>query len=302
MIHTTTIFKMDENTALNNTTTTTTTAVNDPAGKRKRGYTPWTVLTVVLLGLAAIYYAGEIRGGSTDSGGSTDKLELNLKCNPSEQNEFGPSGCDNEDCAADNWLDGCKACMCFNAGNPSWCDGTRNEYYDDYYNEHGENPWGDRDRENRKCNTFFGESSDDGSGFKCNKGWQCKDGCCQTHTSAFPQNRCDNFCHNDVKCNPSEQNEIGPFGCKNKDCAADNWLDGCKACMCFNNGNPTWCDGTRNEYYDNYFDQHGENPWGDRKRENRKCNTFFGEEDFKCNRSWQCKRGSTCVQQSCTQR
>ena len=97
------------------------------------------------------------------------KFPLNLQCNPSEQNEYGPNGCHNEDCAADNFLDGCKACMCFNNGNPSWCDGTRNEFYDTYFDQHGANPWGDRDRKNRKCNTLFRDP-----GSKCNSVWQCK--------------------------------------------------------------------------------------------------------------------------------
>ena len=111
-----------------------------------------------------------------NSKASTYKFPLNLQCNPSEQNKYGPSGCHDEDCAADNFLDGCKACMCFNNGNPTWCDGTRNEYYDEYYNEHGENPWGDGIRENRKCNTFFGDGN-----FLCNSDWQCKRGSsCQT--------------------------------------------------------------------------------------------------------------------------
>ena len=74
-----------------------TTTKNDQDWKQKRGYTPWIVLTVVLLGLAA-FYAGEIRGGNTSGGSSPrdantttspkDKLELNLKFNPSKQNEY----------------------------------------------------------------------------------------------------------------------------------------------------------------------------------------------------------------------
>ena len=167
---------MDETTAL--TSTTTTAAANDRGWKQKRGYTPWIVLTVVLLGLATFYYAGPSRG-------STDELDVNLKCNPTEQNEYGPSGCDNKDCAADNFVDGCKACMCFNAGNPSWCDGTRNEYYDDYYNEHGENPWGDQDRENRKCNIRFIPNDSN-----CNSNWQCESLCCYTEYNIYSYKKC----------------------------------------------------------------------------------------------------------------
>jgi len=172
---------MDETTALINTTTITTGI--DPAGKRKRGSMPWIVLTVVLLGLAAAFYsAGPSRRGKTmaiqqrssfgDTASSVE-LGLNLQCNPSEQNAYGPNGCKNEDCAAENFVDGCKACMCFNNGNPSWCDGTRNEYYDTYFDQHGENPRGDRKRANRKCNTLFGDE-----GSKCNSDWQCQKGIC----------------------------------------------------------------------------------------------------------------------------
>ena len=34
-------------------------------------------------------------------------------------------------------------------------------------------------------------------------------------------------------------------GCKSYVCASDRWKDGCLACMCFNNGNDSWCDGTQ---------------------------------------------------------
>ena len=60
--------------------------------------------------------------------------------------------------------------------------------------------------------------------------------------------------------------------------------------------NPSWCDETRNEYYDNYFDQHGENPWGDRNRATRKCNTVFGKEGSNCNHNWQCQKGYCLVE------
>jgi len=166
---------MNETTALTNTTTI---ATNDQAGKQKRGYMPWIALTVVLIGLAVFYSVGPRRRGNTMAiqqlssfGDTADSVELglNLKCNPSEQNDYGPNGCKDEDCAAENFVDGCKACMCFNNGNPSWCDGTRNEFYDTYFDQHGANPWGDRDRKNRKCNTLFRDP-----GSKCNSVWQCK--------------------------------------------------------------------------------------------------------------------------------
>ena len=61
--------------------------------------------------------------------------------------------------------------------------------------------------------------------------------------------------------------------CQEKYCAHPMWADGCEACMCFNNGNAAWCDGLRGHYYDKYFEEHGENPWGDTNVRNRKCNT-----------------------------
>ena len=194
---------MDEHTALT-TTTTTTAAANDPAWKQKRRYTPWIVLTVVLLGLAAFYSAVPSRRGNTmaiqqlsSSFGDTVysvELGLDLKCNPSEQNDYGPNGCKNEDCAAPNWVDGCMACMCYNShhNNPSWCDGTRNEYYDNYFDQHGENPWGDRNRANRKCNTFFGEE-----GSNCNHNWQCQKGICQVEIGFFDIKQ---YCTCDAVC------------------------------------------------------------------------------------------------------
>ena len=33
-------------------------------------------------------------------------------------------GCHDDDCASDVWQDGCEACLCFNSGNASRCDGT----------------------------------------------------------------------------------------------------------------------------------------------------------------------------------
>ena len=190
---------MDETTAL------TTTTTNDQGLKRKkRGSTPWIVLTVVLLGLAAFYSAGLSRRGKTMAlqqlssfGDTADSVEFrlnlgqrlattndntpsskpsgihqNLQCNPSEHNA---NGCKNDDCAAPNWVDGCKACMCgFNNESHSWCDGTRNEFYDTYFDQHGSNLWGDRDRENQKCSNIFRNE-----GSTCNHNWQCQKGLCQ---------------------------------------------------------------------------------------------------------------------------
>ena len=81
--------------------------------------------------------------------------------------------------------------------------------------------------------------------------------------------------------------------CKNDDCASDMWKDGCLACMCYNVGNASWCDGTKSVYYDTYFDKHGENPFGDSNRSNRKCNTNFSQQDVPCKWDWECDIGIT---------
>lgn len=65
------------------------------------------------------------------------------------------------------------------------------------------------------------------------------------------------------------------WGCKNDECASDRWTDGCSACMCYNRGNASWCDGMKSDYYDNYFQFHRKNPFGDSNPDNRKCNTTF---------------------------
>ena len=67
--------------------------------------------------------------------------------------------------------------------------------------------------------------------------------------------------------------------------------------MCFNHGNAAWRDGFQGAYYDTYFDQHGMNPWGDRNRANRKCNTEFKPYyDSVCYANWHCALGLHCVQ------
>ena len=73
------------------------------------------------------------------------------------------------------------------------------------------------------------------------------------------------------------------------------WADGCEACMCFNNGNAAWCDGLRGHYYDKYFEEHGENPWGDTNVRNRKCNTDFRPDGSRCDANWQCEKEFTCT-------
>ena len=72
-----------------------------------------------------------------------------------------------------------------------------------------------------------------------------------------------------LDCDPMQQNLDEDNGCKEEDCASTNWEDGCEACMCYNQGNASWCDGTKSAYYDNYFEEHGENPFGDNRRSNK---------------------------------
>ena len=59
--------------------------------------------------------------------------------------------------------------MCYNQRNDSWCDGRRSGYYDDYFNKNGENPFGDIDPANRKCNTCHLPT-----GISCTFSWQCE--------------------------------------------------------------------------------------------------------------------------------
>jgi len=95
---------------------------------------------------------------------------------------------------------------------------------------------------------------------------------------------------NDGGCNPSERELETKYGCGDNDCANLAWADGCEACMCFNNGNASWCDGSKGDYYDNhitdyydnYFMEHGKNPWGDTNWRNRKCNTQFRKKRLEC--------------------
>ena len=82
--------------------------------------------------------------------------------------------------------------------------------------------------------------------------------------------------------------------CKEEDCASTNWEDGCEACMCFNNGNASWCDGKKSFYYDNYYEENGVNPFGDSNQSNRKCNTIFSKRDVSCTWDWECESGLEC--------
>jgi hypothetical protein len=92
-------------------------------------------------------------------------------------------------------------------------------------------------------------------------------------------------------CDPSG----GLANCKDNNCAHPMWADGCEACMCFNTGNPTWCDGLWGDYYDKYFEEHGNNPWGDTNVRNRKCNPVFKGDDRYCVADWQCAKPWTCT-------
>ena len=96
-----------------------------------------------------------------------------LDCDPRALELLEGKGCEDNDCANPLWGDGCEACMCFNPGNAAWCDGHRDAFYDTYFEEHGENPWGDTNVRNRKCNTDPAKKKDE----KCEAGWQCANGC-----------------------------------------------------------------------------------------------------------------------------
>ena len=95
-------------------------------------------------------------------------------------------------------------------------------------------------------------------------------------------------------CDPSSPYDNEEWGCKSKDCASDRWKDGCEACMCYSYRNASWCDGTDSDYYDNYFEEHGVNPFGDINRSNRKCNTQFSQLDAPCQMYWECEIGLKC--------
>ena len=83
-------------------------------------------------------------------------------------------------------------------------------------------------------------------------------------------------------CDPSSPYDDKEWGCKTKDCASDRWNDGCEGCICYSLGNASWCDGTKSDYYDNYFKENGENPSGDSNGKNRKCSTIFSQLGVSC--------------------
>ena len=111
---------------------------------------------------------GNILGGPKWNGGEKD---LNLDCDPMSPFDDEDRNCGEKDCASKEWKDGCEACMCFNKGNASWCDGAQSVYYDVYFEEHGENPFGDSNYSNRKCNTNFSQQD-----VSCNWDWECESG------------------------------------------------------------------------------------------------------------------------------
>ena len=91
-----------------------------------------------------------------------------------------------------------------------------------------------------------------------------------------------------LNCDPLQEDLREDNGCKNWDCASINWEDGCEACMCYNMGNDSWCDGKRSAYYDNYYKENGKNPFGDSNQRNRKCNTQFSPKRGPCQNEWEC--------------
>ena len=102
------------------------------------------------------------------------------------------------------------------------------------------------------------------------------------------------------KCDPRFLPECRPLdptaenrGCKDNDCADSSWsTDGCRDCMCYKQGNNSWCDG--DSFYDRYFDQNKVTPWGDSTYENKKCNPEFKKEGDSCEHDWQCDKGLNC--------
>ena len=83
-------------------------------------------------------------------------------------------------------------------------------------------------------------------------------------------------------------------GCHDHNCASDVWKDGYLACMCFYQGNASWCDGTKSAYYDNYYKRNGKNPFGDSNQDNRKYNTNISQLDASCRWDWECESGREC--------
>jgi len=195
-------------------------------------------------------------------------------------------GCEDNDCANDVWKDGCLGCMCYNQGNGSWCDGIQSDYYDNYFEENGENPFGDSNRSNRKCNTIFAPY-----GVLCEHNWECESGLdCKV---GGPSRLClYSSSGSDLYCDPMKGSSYD--GCRDWDCASDRWEDGCLGCMCYNRGIDAWCDGTQSAYYDNYFEEHGMNPFGDSNHSNRKCNTNFSPTGASCKWNWECEDYDEC--------
>ena len=95
-------------------------------------------------------------------------------------------------------------------------------------------------------------------------------------------------------CDPMKKGSIY-IGCQEEECAGTEWVDGCEACMCYNNGNASWCDGTKSTYYDIYYKENGKNPFGDSNRDNRKCNTKFSPKGDSCHFDWECESELECT-------
>ena len=135
--------------------------------------------------------------------------------------------------------------MCYNYGNDSWCDGTQSAYYDNYFEAYRENPFGDANWSNRKCNTNFSLKW-----FSCQWNWEYENGL-ECNNVCLPP---DNGGGPSSNCDPMSSYDDKNQGCHDDDCASDVWKDGCLACMCYNNGNASWFDGTKSAYYDNYWE------------------------------------------------
>ena len=62
--------------------------------------------------------------------------------------------------------------MCYEAENIAWCDGTQNEFNNQYFNDNEEKPYGFKEEVNRKYNTEFKYNT-------CWWNWQCATGHCR---------------------------------------------------------------------------------------------------------------------------
>jgi len=89
-----------------------------------------------------------------------------------------------------------------------------------------------------------------------------------------------------------------PNNCRDDYCAHTEWEDGCEKCLCYKNGNRSWCDGTNSAQIDKEWESKKEDP----NYKNRKCNTIYSFNEFgltstfPCYHNWQCeKEGYACI-------